>query len=147
MPEKNVAQRVCIRIYHSIPREGGSASGAPVISKKERRLIAEQVAKDFGAIKVYGLQDENGLSYDLFGLELYVFVDGSVIALESCQFEAFDSAYGHPSIPSQASEEIQRRINNALSFRGPIESLKLKTKCKLSLPKRGMPYEYLQWEE
>ena len=142
--QKIIAQRVCIRIYHSMPRLG--IGGGTSLSKKEQRFIAEKIVKEYGGIKVFAEEDENSSSYNLLGMEIYVFFDGSLIRLDGVSYFDF-SLYSSFEFSDSKIKKINDNIHYALKSIGSIELMKLKVKCKMSLPNKGMPYEFLESAE
>jgi hypothetical protein len=127
---KNIAQRVRIKIWYSMPRSFG---GGVALSNKDERLIAEKIVKEYGGIKIYSQFDEDDISYDIFGVEDYVFFDRSLIRLErnSClDFKNYDGV-NHP-------DEI---ITKGATRLTGLTLMRIKLKC-LNLPNEGMPFEY-----
>ena len=115
--QKNIADRVRIKIYNVKLAEGQYGR----LTKKEERLIAERVVKEYGGIKIYGQQDEEGSSYDIFGIEDYVFIDRSLMRLEENSCSDLDwlqkGAY---------SDEV---INKGLSRLSGLALMRIKLKC------------------
>ena len=115
--QKNIADRVRIKIYNVKLAEGQYGR----LTKKEERLIAERVVKEYGGIKIYGQQDEEGSSYDIFGIEDYVFIDRSLMRLEENRCSDLDwlqkGAY---------SDEV---INKGLSRLSGLALMRIKLKC------------------
>ena len=116
-PQKNIADRVRIKIYNVKLAEGQYGR----LTSKEERLIAERVVKEYGGIKIYGQHDEDGLSYDIFGIEDYVFIDRSLMRLEQNRCLDLDwlqsAAY---------SEEV---INKGLNRLSGLALMRIKLKC------------------